>query len=78
MVVVPPILFPRFPHRSPPYHMVTPGTRAVGDAPQNVDYLSATLNADIQHFATFKDTGEVSPVKAVFASVVAILTLVRV
>ena len=78
MVVVPPILFPHFPHCSPPYHMVTPGTRAVGGAPQNVDYLSATLNADIQHFATFKDTGEVSPVKAVFASVVALLTLVRV
>ena len=79
------------PHYSCPTHLVSSLSPPLATLPygnprdsgswrraQNIDYLSATLNADIQHFTTFKDTGEVSPAKVIFASAVAILTLVRV
>lgn len=61
--------------------METSRTQAVDDAAEIGDYHSATttaLNTDIQHFTTSRCMVEVSPVKTVFESVVAILTLVRV
>ena len=39
---------------------------------------TTVLNADMEILATFKDTIEATPVKAVFESVIGILTLVRV
>ena len=54
---------------------------AVGGSPTNVEYHPATatmLNADIEALTAFKDTIEVAPVKAVFESIIAILTLVKV
>ena len=60
--------------------MVTPELWAVGDTP-NVEPHSVTtavLNADIETLTAFKDTIEVAPVKAVFESIIVILTLVKV
>ena len=60
--------------------MTTSEPWVVGDAP-NIQSLSVTiaiLNADIETFAAFNDTVEPTPVKAVFESVIVILTLVRV
>ena len=39
---------------------------------------TAVLNADIETLTAFKDTIEVAPVKAVFESIIVILTLVKV
>ena len=53
---------------------------AVGDTP-DVEFHSVTtamLSADIETIAAFKDTIQPTPVKAVFESVIGILTLVRV
>ena len=52
----------------------------VGDTP-DVELHSVTtamLGADIETLAAFKDTIQPTPVKAVFESVIGILTLVRV
>ena len=49
--------------------------------PPNVGSRSTTtvvLNADIETLTAIKDTLEIIPVKAVFESVIVILTLVRV
>ena len=54
---------------------------AVGDAYSDVGSRSATtavLKADIETLTAFKDMVEATPVKAVFESVIVILTLVRV
>lgn len=53
---------------------------AVGGAPNVEHHLTtaATLSADIETLKTFEDTVEAAPVKAVFESVIVILTLVRV
>ena len=61
--------------------MTTPGPWAVGDIPTNVaqhETTTAVLNAEIETLTTFKDIVESIPVKAVFESVIGILTLVRV
>ena len=51
-----------------------------GKPPNIAHHLAATaaLNADIQSLITSKDKIDTHPLKAVFKSVVAILTLVRV
>ena len=58
---------------------IEPG--AVGDVPTNIADHSMTttaLSADIEILATFKDIVESTPVKAVFGSVIGILTLLGV
>ena len=67
-------------HRPPPYTMAASEPWAVGDTP-DVELHSVTtamLSADIETLAAFKDTIQPTPVKAVFESVIGILTLVRV
>ena len=67
----PTLISPPTSHRPPPSIMTTLEPWAVGGSPTNVEYHPATatmLNADI----------EVAPVKAVFESIIAILTLVKV
>ena len=69
------------PHRPPHCVMTTPELWAVGDTPPNVDHqpaIAAVLNSEIKTLTIFKDTIESTPVKAVFESVIMILTLVRV
>lgn len=54
---------------------------SIGAAAPNIDRCSATaaaLNADIQCLVACKDAAEAASMKAVFESVIAILTLVRV
>ena len=61
--------------------MAAPRHWAVGDAHPNVEPRSSTsaaFNADIGALNAFKDTIVITPVKVVFESVIAILTLVRV
>ena len=61
--------------------MPAPGPRAVSDIPSTVGcHLAATavLNTDIETLTAFKDAVEVSPVKEIFESIIAILTLVKV
>jgi len=55
--------------------MATPEPWAVGDNPHEA--TTAVLNADIETLTALKDTIESIPVKAVFESVIGILTLVR-
>ena len=55
--------------------------QAVVDVPPSVEDNSMTtamLNADIRILTTFKDVVGTTPVKAVFESVIVILTLIRV
>jgi len=61
--------------------MTTPESWAVGDTPPNIEHqpaITAVLNAEINTLTVFKDSIESTPIKAVFESVIAILTLVRV
>ena len=61
--------------------MTTPEPWAIGDTPPNVESRSTTtaiLNSDIETLTALKNTTKATPVKAVFESVVVILTLVRV
>ena len=61
--------------------MTTSEPWAIGDTPPDSGYHTATtavLNTDIETLTASKDTVKAAPVKAVFESVVAILTLVRV
>jgi len=69
------------PHRPSPCIMSTLEPWAVDDTPPNSEYNTATtamLNTDIETLTASKDTVKATPVKAVFESVIAILTLVRV
>jgi len=61
--------------------MTTPKPWAVGDTPLNVEHqpaITSVLTAEIKTLTDFKDIIESTPVKAVFESVITILTLVRV
>lgn len=69
------------PHRPLPHIMTASEAWAVGDAYSDVRSRSTTtavLKADIETLTAFKDMVEATPVKAVFESVIVILTLVRV
>ena len=73
-------LFPD-PHRPPPCAMATSEPRAVDNASPDVRYhpaSTATLNTDIRTLIALKDIVESPLVKAVFESVIVILSLVRV
>jgi len=63
-------------HHPPQCVMSIPGSWTIGDNPHEV--TTAVLNADIETLIAFKDTVESIPVKAVFESVIGILSLVRV
>ena len=54
--------------------MVTSESLVVGDC----SMITTVLDADIETLTAFKGTAETAPVKAVFESVILILTLVRV
>jgi len=61
--------------------MTAPEPRAVGDIPTNAAHHETTiavLNADIETLAAFKDTVESVPAKAIFESVISVLTLLKV
>jgi len=60
--------------------MTAPKPWAVGDIPTDVAHHSTTttLSADIEILNTFKSIVEFTPAKAVFKSVIVVLTLVRV
>ena len=61
--------------------MTTVEPRAIGGSLPNIESHLATttmINADIETLTAFKDIVEVAPVKAVFESIIAILTLVKV
>lgn len=61
--------------------MATPEPRAVGDISPDVanrSMTTAVLNAEIETLTTLKNIVGGTPVKAVFESVIGILTLVRV
>ena len=61
--------------------MTTVEPWATGGSPPNIESRLATttmLNADIETLIAFNDIVEVAPVKAVFESIIAILTLVKV
>lgn len=60
--------------------MTTSEPRAAGETPdiKSRSVTIAMLNVDIETLAAFRDTVEATPVKAVFESVIVILTLVRV
>lgn len=76
-----PLSFPSSPHRSRRYNMAALESLVDGIEPPNIaDRLAAaaSLNADIQSLITSKDRIDTHPLKVVFESVVAILTLVRV
>jgi len=45
---------------------------------ENHPAVTAILNTDIETFTAFKDTLKDTPVKAIFESIIVILTLVRV
>ena len=69
------------PHRPPRSVMTNPEPWAVDDTPTDVanhKAITAVLNADIETLTAFKDVVGSTPVKAVFESVIGILTLVRV
>ena len=54
---------------------------ADGDTPPDVEdrsAITAELNTDIQTLTVFKGTVEAAPAKAVFESIIVILTLIRV
>jgi len=54
---------------------------AVDDTPLTTEHhspITTMLSADIETFTTFKDTLKATPIKAIFESVIVILTLVRV
>jgi len=53
----------------------------VDDIPATIEHhpaVTAILNTDIETFTAFKDTLKATPVKAIFESIIVILTLVRV
>lgn len=61
--------------------MTTVEPWAIGGTSPNIEPHLATvamLNANIETITTFKDIIEVAPVKAVFESIIVILTLVKV
>lgn len=61
--------------------MATLGPWEVDDIPFTIEdhpAVTAVLNADIETFTAFKDTLKDTPVKAIFESIIVILTLVRV
>jgi len=61
--------------------MTTPEPWAVGDISTNVTHHStttATLSAEIKVLTAFKSIVEFTPAKAIFESVIVVLTLVRV
>lgn len=61
--------------------MTTPEPRAVSDIPPNIESHSATtalLNTDLETLIALENTTEAAPVKAVFETVIVVLTLVRV
>ena len=69
------------PHRPLPRVMITPEPPAVGDIPTDVAHHATTtivLNAEIKTLTVLNATILHEPVKAVFESVIVILTLVRV
>ena len=63
------------------YTMTTLDSLVAGDTPSTVAHhptITPMLNTDIETFAAFKDTLKAAPVRAIFESIIVILTLVRV
>ena len=79
-----PTIFPPSPslpqNRPQPCVMTTPEPWAVGDTFHGGDHSAtiAVLSAGVESLTALKDTVEITSVKAVFESVIVILTLVRV